>query len=171
MRPHAFAMAVIFASGTGPAISQESHYTRHEYEACAPAPSPEPGVIEVRRCAGRSGIDVLWMSEPDSSSVSFGTRALDESLDLAAAFEAGTTIEWRSGAARSVPIAAIVRYSAGAGVGNLNRSVLVVYRVAPSGPSCIMAVVSGADANEKARRLVDASAAGFVCGKSARLAG
>ena len=164
------ALAVV-AAYAGPAAAQESSYTRHKYEACSRAQSPEPGVIEVRRCQGKSGIAVLWMSEPDSSSVSFGDKSLDEALDLGgAAFEVGSTIEWRTGRRGSTPVAAIVRYRVGAGVSSLNRSVLVVYRLQPSGGSCVMGVVGGADVN-LARRVVDQSAGSFVCGKSARARG
>jgi hypothetical protein len=152
-----------------PASAQDSTFTRHKYEACVEAPSPEPGVIEVRRCAGKAGIAVRWMSEPDSSSVSFGDKPLDEDMGLGAAFEVGSTIEWRSARRSRTPIAAIVRYKTGAGVGSLNKSVLVVYRLEPSGTSCLMGVVGEPNAGAKARRLVDQSAGTFVCGKSARI--
>ena len=80
------------------AVAQDSHYTRHDYGNCEEAPSPEPGIINVRRCVGFYGIAVAWISEPDSSSVQFGDNPLEEYLDLGAAFEVGTTIEWRTGA-------------------------------------------------------------------------
>jgi hypothetical protein len=161
-------VVAVMASAT-PADAQESTTTRHKYEACAQEPSPEPGVIEVRRCPGKAGIAVRWMSEPDSSSVSFGDKPLDEDFNLAPAYEVGTAIEWRSPRKGGAPSAAIVRYRIGSGVASLNRSVLVVYRLESSARSCVMAVIGEPGANAKARRLVDQSAATFVCGKSARI--
>ena len=164
----AIAVAVLAALAT-PAEAQESTTTRHRYETCAQEPSPEPGVIEVRRCPGKAGIAVRWTSEPDSSSVSFGDKPLDEDFNLAPAYEVGTAIEWRSPRKSGAPSAAIVRYRIGSGVASLNRSVLVVYRLQPSGGSCVMAVIGEPGANATARRLVDQSAGTFVCGKSARV--
>ncbi len=151
-----------------PAAAQESITTRHSYEQCAKARSPEPGVIEVRRCIGPSGIAVVWMSEPDSSSIRFASSPLEESPQIGAAFEAGPAIEWRSGKTGKTPVAAIVSYRAGDSVGKLDKSRLVVHRIEPSGRSCIMAVVTGNDAGQKARLLIDSSAERFVCGKSKR---
>jgi hypothetical protein len=169
LRTFVIAAAAFLACLTAPAAAQESSFTRHKYDACAQEPSPEPGVIEVRRCQGKSGIAVRWMSEPDSSSVSFGDKPLDEDMGLGAAFEVGSTIEWRALRRSRTPAAAIVRYKTGAGVASLNKSVLVVYRIESPGTSCLMAVVGEPNAGAKARRLVDQSAATFVCGKSARI--
>ena len=170
---HMRTLVIIAAATTAPlastAAAQESSFTLHKYEACVQEPSPEPGVIEVRRCQGKAGIAVRWMSEPDSSSVSFGDKPLDEDLGLGAAFEVGGTIEWRALRRSRTPAAAIVRYKTGAGVASLNKSVLAVYRLESSGTSCLMAVVGEPNAGPKARRLVDQSAATFVCGKSARI--
>jgi hypothetical protein len=156
---------MIFSLSPLSAAAQESITTRHTYEKCREAPSPEPDVIEVRRCSGPLGITVIWMSEPDSSSVRFGDP-LDEDMDLGAAFEAGTVIEWRSGKAGNSPVAAIVSYQTGDSVGRLDRSRLVVHRIEPSGRSCIMSVVSGSGATNKARALIDRSADQFFCGKN-----
>ena len=151
------------------AVAQDSHYTRHDYDSCEEAPSPEPGIIDVRRCIGLDGIAVTWISEPDSSSVQFGDNPLDEYLDLGAAFEVGTTIEWRTGEAGGSPVAAIVRYRSGDSIASLKRSQLVIYRLAPSGRSCVLGMVTGASDNLKARELADAHAPAFACGTSKRL--
>jgi hypothetical protein len=148
--------------------AQETIITHHRYEECAKAPSPEPGIIEVRRCSGPSGIAVMWKSEPDSSSISFGNNPLAEDLEIGSAFEAGTAIEWRSGKTGTTPVAAIVRYRTGDSVGKLGKSRLVVHRIERSGQSCIMAVLTGDDASSKARLLIDGSAERFVCGTSKR---
>lgn len=150
------------------AAAQESITTRHNYEKCREAPSPEPDIIEVRQCNGPSGIAVIWTSEPDSSSVSFGGNRLDENLEIGAAFEVDAAIEWRSGKTSKAPVAAIVRYQTGDSVGKLDKSLLIVHRIEPSGQSCIMGVVSGRGASNKARALIDGSAERFVCGKSRR---
>lgn len=163
------AASAVVASGISQAAAQESSYTRHKYDTCAKTESPEPGIIEVHRCPGKAGIAVRWISEPDSSSVSFGENPLDEALDIGGAFEVGSTIEWRSARKGGTPIAAIVRYRAGAGITHLTKSVLVVYRLEPSGASCVMAVL-GPDGNQ-ARRVVDQHAQSFVCGKSSRVRG
>jgi hypothetical protein len=67
------------------------------------------------------------------------------------------------------PVAAIVRYRAGDSVANLARSQLVIFRLAPSGRSCVMGVVAGADDNLKARKLADTYAPAFACGTSKRI--
>lgn len=157
---------MIFGVSLLSAAAQESITTRHSYEKCREAPSPEPGIIDVRRCSGPSGIAVLWMSEPDSSSVSFGSNPLDENLEIGAAFEADAAIEWRRGKTGKRPIAAIVRYATGDSVGKLDKSQLVVHRIEPSGRSCIMGVITGSGASDRARALIDRSADHFVCGKS-----
>lgn len=151
------------------AVAQDSHYTRHDYETCVEAPSLEPGIIDVRRCDGFAGMSVQWISEPDSSSIQIGDDPLDEYLDLGAAFEVGTTIEWRTGQAGRSPVAAIVRYRSGDSVASLKRSQLVVYRLTPSGRSCVLGVVAGAGDNLKARELADAHAPAFACGTSKRI--
>lgn len=161
--------AAMLGFASKPVFAQQSITTHHNYEQCREAPSPEPDVIEVRRCKGRSGTAVFWMSEPDSSSVSFG-KSLDEDMGLGAAFEAGPSIEWRSSRNGGRPAAAIVRYMSGDSVGKLNKVRLVVHRLEPSGRSCIMGVIAGDNAG-KARALVDRSADDFVCGKSKRASG
>ncbi|QCI67155.1 hypothetical protein [Phreatobacter stygius] len=162
--------ALLLAASVEPVSAQASRYTRHVYATCPEARSPEPGVIEVRRCRGVAGIPVLWMSEPDSSSVGFGSTRPEAGLDIGTAFEAGATIEWRSAAGEARPMAAIVRHRVGSRVGALNQSRLVIYRLEASGRSCVMAVATGGDANDKARAFIDASARDFACGTSRRVA-
>lgn len=159
---------MIFGVSLLSAAAQESVTTRHNYEKCREAPSPEPDIIEVRQCSGPSGIAVVWMSEPDSSSISFGSNPLDENLEIGAAFEADAAIEWRSGKTGKAPVAAIVRYRTGDSVGKLDKIRIVVHRIELSGRSCIMGIVSGNEASNKARSLIDRSADRFVCGKSKR---
>jgi hypothetical protein len=167
-----FVTIAILGIWSQPVSAQGSSTTRHNYEACKQDPSPEPDVIEVRRCTGPSGIDVIWTSEPDSSSVDFGDDPLDEEMAIGNVFEVDPTIEWRSGRTAR-PVAAIARYKVGAGIASLNETRLVVYRIEPSGRSCIMGVVAGGgpSATRKARALIDRSAEKFVCGKSKRTNG
>lgn len=149
-----------------PAFAGESSYTRYDYEACAKRPSPHADVVEIRQCKGVAGISVVWTAEPDASSVDFG-RAKSERIPLLDTFfEAGRTIEWRGprhgGAVK--PLAAIIRYETGPRIGKLDKSLLVIHRLMPSGASCVMGVVAGS--NEAARALADTHAEGFVCGRS-----
>lgn len=166
------AVLVLFSAGPLPAdaASYESAYTTHDWEKCPAGASPEPDIITVHRCAGLGGFDVVWMGEEDGSWVELGTMPLDEELGFGSFFEAGERIEWR-GPKGAAPVAAILRYRIGSRIGDLGRTVLAVYRLEPGGASCIMAEVpGGADANAKARRLVDERAAGFKCGSAKRIA-
>lgn len=161
------------------AAPSASTYTRHDFRRCAERASPEPGVIEVRACAGHAGLPVVWTGEPDSGSVAFGKAPTKSSASdgpipgLDSFHEARGTVEWRGPAVggRRKPLAAIVRYDTGPAVACLSSSRLVVYRLAPRGISCVMGVVKGsaADANAAARAIVDRHAAGFACGRGAAL--
>lgn len=155
------AFAAALTAWPVPAPAQESRYTRVDFSKCVEAKSPEPGVIEVRRCAGPGGVPVTLTSEPDAATVTFGKAPLDEALGVGSFYQPGDTIEWRGDAA-------IVRYRIGDSVGKLDRSVLAVYRLERSGRSCVMAIVHEPGANEKARRAADAEAPRFRCGTSAR---
>lgn len=158
----AAAFAAALTIWPAPAPAQESRYTRVDFSKCPEAKSPEPGVIEVRRCVGPGGVPVTLTSEPDAALVTFGKAPLDEALGLGSFHQPGDTIEWRGDAA-------IVRYQVGASVEKLDRSVLAVYRLERSGRSCVMAIVHEPGANVKARRVADAEAPRFRCGTSARL--
>lgn len=164
--------AALAGLGVAWAAEPASAYTRHDFSACAPRPSPHPDVVEVRSCAGYAGIPVVWTGEPDASSVAFGPGpdAGDAPPGLDRFYEARGTIEWR-GPRRGggiAPHAAIVRYDTGPAVGRLRESRLVLYRLVPNGTSCAMGVVKGStSANAVARALVDRHAAGFVCGQGA----
>lgn len=145
----------------------KSTYTQHDYEACPEGKSPEPGVITVRRCSGPGGLAVTYTGEPDSGALTFGASPAKESVDLGAFYEPAQKIEWRgatSGDPR--PVSAIVRYHVGKSVGALKETRLLVYRIEPSGRSCVMAVVREPGANKKARAIVDAGAASFRCGSN-----
>lgn len=154
-----------------PVAAQEwaSGYSKHDYAKCRKVKPDEDGV-SVHRCAGRAGIAVTWTAGDDASLVAFGAKPVDERLtDRASFFEAGTTIEWR-GPKGSRPQAAILRYATGQSIGKLDGSLLVVYRLAGDGASCIIGSIDGrsADANAQARRLADEKAAGFRCGEDQR---
>ena len=166
----ATAMFAISAAGTAVA-EPKSTYTQHKYSSCPEGKSPEPGVIEVRRCSGPSGLAVTFMSEDDSAVLTFGRAPMSESVDLDVAYVPGDKIEWRGASADDpTPVSAIVRYRVGKSVGALKESRLVVYRIEPSGRSCVMAVVREPGANGKAREIVDSRAASFRCG-SKRIVG
>lgn len=155
--------ALVFAAGANAA--PKSTYTQHRFSVCPEGKSPEPGVITVRRCSGPGGLAVTYMGDPDSGTLTFGRAPVSESVDLDSFYEPAERIEWRgatSGDPR--PVSAIVRYHVGKSVGALKQSRLVVYRIEPSGRSCVMAVVREPGANQKARDIVDASAATFKCG-------
>jgi len=156
----ALAVASPFTLADARAADFESAYTRHEYQTCPEIDSPEPGVIEVRRCPGLAGKSVIWTGEPDASWIDFGTETT-QTLDLGEFFEAGTTVEWRGPVVKGqiAPVAAIVRYHVGKSVGALTASRLVVYRL--TGVPCAIAVVDGAapKANHAARAKAEASGA------------
>jgi hypothetical protein len=152
-----------------PASSIESAYSRHDYESCQKLGDDDP-ILE-RRCAGHDGIPVTWVSEPDSSSVSFGSEgALGGEFDKRFTFAvAGNVIEWRGPVekGRVVPYAAIVRYQLCRAIGGPCLPELVVYRLNAKRSSCIAATVNGrrTDANIRAREMADGFARGFDCEK------
>jgi hypothetical protein len=166
------ALTIGFATGLAAPLRAEqwvSSYTTHDYAKCR-KDKGDGDPVSVHRCPGKAGISVIWTAGDDSSAVEFGAKAVQETIsDKAAFFEAGRTIEWR-GPKGGKPQAAILRYATGQSVGKLDGSRLVIYRLAPDGPSCI---IGSADArkpgaNAAARRLADEKAAGFRCGQDAR---
>ena len=171
--PHRPVLAlVLLLCGTHAAAaagSIESDYSRHDYERCHKLSDDDP--IMERRCAGHGGIPVTWVSEPDSSSVSFGTDgAVGGEFDKRFTFAvAGNVIEWRGPVekGRVVPYAAIVRYQLCSAIGGPCAPELVVYRLNGTRSSCIAATVNGrrADANLRARELADSVAPDFDCEK------
>lgn len=166
------ALAIGFATVLAAPLRAEqwvSSYTTHEYAKCR-KDKANGDPISVHRCPGKAGIAVVWTAGDDSSAVEFGAKALQETIsDKAAFFEAGKTIEWR-GPKGGKPQAAILRYATGLNIGKLDGSRLVVYRLAPDGPSCIIGSVDARKpgTNAAARRLADEKAAGFRCGQDAR---
>ena len=146
-----------------------SSYTTHDYAKCR-KDKGDGDPVSVHRCPGKAGITVIWTAGDDSSAVEFGAKAVQETIsDKAAFFEAGRTIEWRGPKGRK-PQAAILHYATGQSVGELDGSRLVIYRLAPDGPSCVIGSVDARKpgANASARRLADEKAAGFRCGQDAR---
>lgn len=89
-----------------------SAYTRHDFEQCTRTGEDDP--IMERRCVGLDGVVVRWTSEPDNSSVSFGTEGtIGGEFDARFTFAVvGNVIEWRGPleGSKVVPHAAIVRY-------------------------------------------------------------
>lgn len=166
------ALTIGFATGLAAPLHAEqwvSSYTSHDYAKCR-KDKGNGDPVSVHRCPGKAGIPVVWTAGDDSSAVDFGTRAVQETIsDKAAFFEAGRTIEWR-GPKGGKPQAAILRYATGQNVGKLDGSRLVIYRLAPDGPSCIIGSIDARkpDANVAARRLADEKAVGFRCGQDAR---
>jgi hypothetical protein len=165
--------AALFALLSVPAFAAvfDSAYSRFDFERCVVAPSPEPGVIDVRICHGRNDIDVVWTSEPDSSDIGFGATPKYESLDLGPFHEASNTIEWRLRTRRgaTAPFAAIVRYDLGDRIGHLDRHRLIVYRLDGNRTSCVIGMIDAArpNANGEARQMADRWGPSFVCGVSA----
>jgi hypothetical protein len=148
-----------------PASAQEiaSTYTKHDYETCRELPSPEPGVIDLRECDGSGGWKVRWGNAPDASWIEFSETEQD--LRLGSFFVVGPTIEWRGPVVNGAvqPTTAIVRYHTGAGVGNLSKSSLVIYRL--SGTPCAVAVqpASVPKANDVARLTADETGEDTPC--------
>lgn len=163
---------VVWLSTPAEAGVFQSLYSKFDYQTCAEAPSPEPDVVDVRSCNGPQGVKVIWSGAPDSSDVAFGGDLIGGGVELGDFFEAGDTIEWRTRKRNGTTTveAAILRYWTGPNIGKLDESKLVVYRLEPSGGSCVLGVVAGGtpNANAKARQMADRWAQGFRCGTSAR---
>lgn len=159
------ATLLLALGGASAAAAQESTYSTFDYERCAQARSPEPGVIDVRRCKGPAGLPVHWHAEPDSSHIEIGRLTGPFSFG-SAAYEVNNVVEWRwRDRGAKWPQAAIVRYRHGRSISNLNRSRLVVYRIEADGRSCVLDTVEGAKANEKARRIADRAASAKRCAR------
>jgi hypothetical protein len=171
----ALIVACLPAQGpVGAAEPVSSVYSRHDYERCQKLGDDDP--IMERRCEGHAGIPILWVNEPDSSSLSFGTKgAVGGEYDPRFTFAvAGNVIEWRGPmeAGTVAPYAAIVRYQFCRAVGGPCTPELVVYRLIGNRASCIAATVNGrrADANLRAREIADTFARNFDCEKDKRRA-
>lgn len=161
------AALLLAMSGARNAAAQDSTYSTFDYEGCPEAVSPEPDVIEVRRCEGPAGLPVYWHAEPDSSQIVIGDLA--EPLFFEGGtfvFEVNNVVEWRwleSGT--QWPQAAIVRYRYGRSVSDLSRSRLAIYMIEADGYSCVLDMVEGANANEKAREIADRDAGTMRCAR------
>lgn len=169
--PVLIALALLGLSACEPAAAQEmvSTYTRHDYEKCRRSPAGND--MAETTCVGAAGIKVVWTAEADSTSLSFGTRGIGESLfEAFEFFEVGNTIEWR-GPKGGRPLIAIVRYRGGKSIDKLDASRLVVHRIGADGLSCIVGSVDARkpDANAQARKLADTHARDFRCGQDKRI--
>jgi hypothetical protein len=164
-------VTVAWAYAAGPASSA---YTRHDYEQCRRLGDDDP--IMERRCEGYAGTPILWVNEPDSSSLSFGSEgARGGEYDPRFTFAvAGNVIEWRGPveAGTIAPYAAIVRYQLCSAVGGPCAPELVIYRLVGKRASCIAATVNGrrAEANARAREIADTFARNFDCERDKRRA-
>lgn len=162
------ALTMPVATRTSAAQEMVSSYSRYKYETCRKSPAGND-LLETT-CAGPAGIGVIWTSEADSSSVTFGKRTIGETLfEGLDFFEAGDTVEWR-GPKGARPVIAILRYRAGKNIGNLGVNRLVVHRIGADGLSCIAGSVDGAaaNANSAARKLADEHGRNFRCGQDKR---
>ena len=160
---------LVLCASAGSVSANDSAYTRHDWEQCPEVGDGSQGVVE-RRCVGYMGIAVKWVAGDDASSVDFDANPLDEVVNTGGFFEVGSTIEWRMSGLGRRSFAAIVRYAVGQRIGQLNGSLLVVYRLGAGGASCIVGSIDGRarDANRRARDMADTYAPGFICGTSAR---
>lgn len=164
-----FALAGMVLALPAQAQQMVSNYTHHDYETCRRTPGTT-GYAETT-CTGFRGVNVIWATEADSTSVVFGKRTIGENLfDDLGAFEVGDTIEWR-GRKGARPIVAIVRYRAGATIDKLDANRLVVHSIGADGVSCIIGDIDGrkAGANATARKLADALGPTFRCGQDKRV--
>ena len=158
--------------GSSGAVAEavDSVYTRHAYETCPVVKEHEAG--RAFRCAGHRGIPVTYDADEHNVLVGIGTGGETASTDWLVRHyaEAGPTIEWRGvRRGRDIdPFAAILRFrvTVSPAIGAPRREVLAVYRV-DRVRSCIVAVLDGrnADANAEARRVADARARMFRCGR------
>lgn len=162
-------LVAFFATTLGamPAAAQESEYSTFDYESCPQAVSPEPDVIEVRRCEGPAGLPVYWHAEPDVSQIVIGEHAEPLSFEGGTfVFEVNDVVEWRwVKPGTPWPQAAIVRYRFGRSVSSLDQSRLAIYQIDPDGRSCVLDMVSGANANERAREIADRDAGTMRCAR------
>lgn len=161
----------VLLAGAGPiaAATADSAYTRHDYERCERLSEDDP--IMERRCEGYAGISILWINEPDNSSVSFGTEGtIGGEFDPRFTFAVvGNVIEWRGPLenGRIAPYAAIVRYQLCRSVGGPCAPELAIYRLHGTRGSCIAATVNGrrTGANARAREIADSFIRNFDCAK------
>ncbi len=166
------ALALLISVGSGGALAGDSTYTKHDYPKCTFVKREDDG--DIRRCKGHAGIQVNWYGGEDGTSVDFGKDGLvGDGVGLSFA-NPSNMVEWHGPLVKGKvkPDAAIVRYSICQNIGGDNcHSTLYVFRLDGAASSCIMSAIDGAkkDANLVARLMVDQKAAGFTCGKDARI--
>ncbi|MCD1622333.1 hypothetical protein [Citromicrobium bathyomarinum] len=148
-----------------------SAYTQLDLESCRVLDqSIDEGSWVELRCAGYQGIP-LFVSEGDLRfDVDAGVP--NENFQTILAFNTiGDTVEWRL--REGAPFATIIRYrdvSSESGT----RSVLAVDTIGqPGAPGCRVAQIAGDTprANQRARAIADADAAGFDCANEPRYIG
>jgi hypothetical protein len=157
------------AAAQGPLKVKESIYTRHNYDRCPTRGDNGAGVAR-RACLGVGNIEIYWVKDDASEGLWFGRRPITEKIDLGSSYAPADTVEWRLDQTTGRPRAAIVRYRVGNSAGARRESRMVVYRLEPSGASCLMAVIKEPGATAKAREAADA-AGSFRCGSDKRQGG
>ena len=167
MKRHASAIAAALCAtllATTATAAKDSTYSTFDYQSCPEAASPEPGIIEVRRCEGPEGLAVYWHAEPDVSQIVIGENSQTLDFQGSLLFEVNNAVEWRwTQPGSQWPQAAIIRYSFGMSVSSLNHRRLAVYKIEPDGYSCIRALIDGENANERAREAADVEADAQEC--------
>ncbi|MER2535266.1 MAG: hypothetical protein ABTQ31_08885 [Rhizobiaceae bacterium] len=168
-------IAAAFALCALPATAAElsSQYTRNNVDrdckTLARSPADEGFWVDIR-CPGVAGYTYMIRDSDGRQSVTYGSSERS-SMPTFGAFNYGhPTVEWRMGKlkGKTVPVAAIQRFSLADGDGKWTTQILVVSKVVQRGSSgCILGYVSaneGASANERARALSNRATA-FHCGR------
>ncbi|MFC7054077.1 hypothetical protein ACFQI3_15395 [Hansschlegelia quercus] len=150
------------AAAQEPLKVKESIYTRHNYDRCPTRGDNGAGVAR-RACLGVGNIEIYWVKDDVSEGLWFGRRPITEKIDLGASYAPADTVEWRLDKTTGRPRAAIVKYRVGKSAASRRENRLVVYRLEPSGTSCLMAVIKEPGAAATAREAADA-ASSFRCG-------
>ena len=180
--------AITLALLNAPALSQtvESAYTKFDAKTCKHTKGTEVEDYGSWLCAGYAGLRVQLSAADQRMTVAFGPT---KKTDLAQSqtlpgfndiYEG--TVEWRiekSADGKLRPFATILRWNVmtpqdrdkATGPTKATGRVLVVTRLGPGG-SCHVGYVdarANPDANELARKLADAHARTFKCGKDKRI--
>ncbi len=167
----------ILSMGARTAIANDSIFTKLDLDRCKTVQEDQGGVILT--CPGLKGYPVLYKEGDLRPSLFYGPVSpgyRDGAFESFSSFATvNTTIEWRI--AERKPVAAILRFfiansdpQTGETPEKLKGQVLVVSKVATreNPASCVVGMVdalANRNANELARDLADAKAAGFECGK------
>lgn len=167
--------AAVFALAALPAAAAglTSEYTRNNVDrdckTLARSPADEGFWVDMR-CPGVAGYSYMIRESDGRQSVTYGSTERSSMPTFGAFNYAHQTVEWRMGKlnGKTVPIAAIQRFSLADGDGKWTTQILVVSKVVQRGAGgCVVGYVSaneGAGANERARAVSDRAAA-FRCGR------